>query len=61
MRKNFPARLCKRLLFIFLGTNLFAIGALAQVKITGKVTGKDGNGLPGISVLLRNTNNGICY
>src|SRR5690242_12843202 len=32
--------------------------AMAQVKISGKVTGKDGNGVAAISVLIRNTNYG---
>lgn len=37
---------------------MFATGILAQVKITGKVTGNGGNELHDISVLLKNTNYG---
>ncbi len=58
MKKKFPARLCKRLLCLLLIINLSATGALAQVKISGKVTGNDGNGVPGVSVVIKNTNIG---
>ena len=55
MKKKFSAGLCK-LRYIFLFFNFFfAISALAQVQVTGKVTGKDGKGIPGISVLIKNT------
>ncbi|MEJ7673976.1 MAG: carboxypeptidase-like regulatory domain-containing protein [Chitinophagaceae bacterium] len=43
---------------MFLLINFFTITAFAQVKISGKVTGKEGNGLPGISVTVKNTNYG---
>ncbi|MBA3674288.1 MAG: SusC/RagA family TonB-linked outer membrane protein [Chitinophagaceae bacterium] len=59
MEKKFSAELCKwKTICIFLIINFFAVGAIAQVKISGKVTGKDGNGVPGISVLIKNTNIG---
>jgi hypothetical protein len=35
--------------------NLFAIAVFAQVKITGKATGADGKGIPGITVTVRNS------
>lgn len=59
MEKRLSAGICKwKTLCIFLIINFFAIGAIAQVKISGKVTGKDGNAVPGISVLIKNTNIG---
>src|SRR5689334_14851061 len=47
-----------RLTTLFLLANLLAVAALAQVKISGKVTGQDGNGLPGITISVQNTNFG---
>jgi TonB-linked SusC/RagA family outer membrane protein len=41
---------------LFLLLHLLTIGAMAQVKISGKVTGKNGNALSGISVSVKNTN-----
>jgi TonB-linked SusC/RagA family outer membrane protein len=38
--------------------NLFFFAASAQIRISGKVTDAGGQGLPGISVLVRNTNYG---
>lgn len=49
-------RLYKILLTIFL--SLFLLTASAQIRITGKVTDAGGQGLPGISVLIRNTSFG---
>lgn len=46
-----------KMLCIFLFMSLFT-SVVAQVKISGKVTGKDGIGIPGISVLIKNTNIG---
>lgn len=43
------------LIFLF---QLMACLAIAQVRISGKVTGADGSALPGISVQLRNTTTG---
>lgn len=47
----------KRMLLLF-AFQFFSILLWAQVKITGKVTGPDGAGLPDISVQIRNTNFG---
>ncbi|MEJ7823255.1 MAG: SusC/RagA family TonB-linked outer membrane protein [Chitinophagaceae bacterium] len=59
MKKKFRVGVCKwKTICLYLFINLFAISAIAQVKISGKVTGKDGNGVPGISVLIKNTNIG---
>ena len=60
MKKKFSAGICKwKLLYIFLFFNFFfAISATAQIQISGKVKGKDGTGIPGISVLIKNTNFG---
>ena len=46
------------MLSMFLFLNLVISWGFAQVKISGKVTGKDGIGIPGISVLIKNTNIG---
>lgn len=43
--------------FVFI-LQLLCIAASAQVRITGKITDKNGEGLPGISVALRNSNAG---
>ncbi len=48
-----------KLLFLFLILNLFAIAAMAQVKISGKVTDEKGNGIAGASVTVKNSNSGI--
>lgn len=37
---------------------LVAIIGIAQVRVSGKVTGSDGNGIPSISVQVKNTNSG---
>ncbi|HVE60519.1 MAG TPA: hypothetical protein VNA26_01780 [Chitinophagaceae bacterium] len=37
---------------------LFGMFAVAQVRISGKVTNAEGTGLPGISVSVKNTNYG---
>lgn len=39
--------------------SFFLLSASAQVKISGKVTDAGGQGVPGISVVLRNTNHGV--
>ena len=43
---------------ILLPVQLVSLLALAQVRISGKVTGSDGKGLPSIAVQVRNTSNG---
>ena len=59
MKKNFHGVICRTaMLCLVLVINLFAIQSVAQVKISGRVTGDDGNGVPGISVQIRNTNYG---
>ena len=59
MKKKFHVRICKwKKLCIFLIINFFAISAIAQVRISGRVTGNDGNGVSGISVVIKNTNYG---
>ncbi len=45
---------CRRISFIFL-LQLFALAAISQIKISGKVTGADGKGIPSASVTIRNT------
>jgi TonB-linked SusC/RagA family outer membrane protein len=45
-------------LVLLITANLFFLAASAQVKISGKVTGKDGKGLTGVSVIIKNTNFG---
>lgn len=45
-------------LAMFLFLNLVVGWSFAQVKISGKVTGKDGNGVSGITVQVKNTNIG---
>jgi TonB-linked SusC/RagA family outer membrane protein len=47
-----------KLLLFFIMASLPAIASQAQVKISGKATGKEGKGLPGISVLVRGTSFG---
>ena len=58
---NLPKRLllckCRSISFIFL-LQLFAFAATAQIKISGKVTGADGKGIPSASVTIRNTTSG---
>ena len=46
------------MLSFFLLMNLFAITAMAQVKISGKVTDEKGNVVPGASVTIKNNNAG---
>lgn len=45
---------CRSISFVFL-LQLFALAATAQIKISGKVTGADGKGIPSASVLVRTT------
>lgn len=47
-------RKLKNILFVLL-LQVTALAAASQVRISGKVTGADGNGIPGISVVIRNT------
>lgn len=47
-----------KMLGLFLVLNLFAFAASAQVKISGKVTDKKGDAVPGVSVSIKNENNG---
>lgn len=44
--------------FSFLLANMLAISSIAQVTVNGKITGQDGNGIPGITITIRNTNFG---
>jgi TonB-linked SusC/RagA family outer membrane protein len=45
-------------IILLITANFFCLAMAAQVKISGKVTGKDGKGLSGISVIIKNTNLG---
>ena len=45
---------CRRISFIFL-LQLFALAATSQIKISGKVTGADGKGIPSASVQVKTT------
>jgi TonB-linked SusC/RagA family outer membrane protein len=47
-----------KVLSLVLFMNLFAITAMAQVKISGKVTDEKGNGVPAASVTIKNNNAG---
>ncbi len=47
----------KSISFVFL-LQLFALAASAQIRISGKVTGSDGKGIPSASVTVRNTSFG---
>mgnify|MGYP000220990919 CR=1 FL=1 len=47
-----------RMICLLLFINFVTINTIAQVKISGKVTGNDGNGIPGVSVIIKNTNIG---
>lgn len=47
-----------KMLSFFLLMNLFAITAMAQVKISGKVTDATGKGIPDVSVTVKNNNSG---
>lgn len=49
-----PIGLLKRKSVFFLLCSFLSVSSLAQTTISGKVTDKDGNGLPGISVVVRN-------
>ena len=56
MKQTIYSLLCKcKTAFLFFLANLFAVVAIAQVSINGKVTGKNGEGIPTVSVTLRNT------
>ncbi|MEO5781664.1 MAG: SusC/RagA family TonB-linked outer membrane protein [Ginsengibacter sp.] len=59
MKKKFRAGIRKlKMHCLFLISILFAISANAQIQISGKVTNKDQTGVPGVSVLVKNTNSG---
>lgn len=47
-----------RLLFLFLLMGLGVTSAMGQVRIAGKVTSPDGNGIPGITVQVKNASYG---
>ena len=53
-----PTKFKQKWLCLFLLTNLFAFAAMAQVKISGKVTDEKGNGIAGASVTVKNDNAG---
>jgi TonB-linked SusC/RagA family outer membrane protein len=55
MKKKVPILLPRLHVLCFLFANLLAITVIAQVKITGKVSGADGQPLPGITVAIRKT------
>jgi TonB-linked SusC/RagA family outer membrane protein len=56
MKQKIYSLLCKcKTACFFLFANLFAVATIAQVTINGKVTGKNGEGIPTVSVTLRNT------
>ena len=48
---------CKHISFVFL-LQLLVLAASSQIRISGKVTGADGKGIPSISVTVRNTTAG---
>lgn len=48
----------RKLLPLLLLVQLCCVAALAQVRVSGRVTGPDGNGLTGISVVVKNTTYG---
>jgi len=52
--KRLLLRKCKSISFLIL-LQLFVIAASAQIKVSGKVTGPDGKGVPSASVSIRNT------
>lgn len=59
MKKKFCRELCRsKMICLFLFSTFFTTAAIAQVNIRGKVTGKDGTGISGISVVIKNTNVG---
>ena len=55
MQLSKPLELRRRKLIVFLFSILLAASSFAQVTISGKVTSRDGAGLPGISVVVRNS------
>lgn len=57
MKNKFHAK-ARKLLPLLLLLQLCCIAAVAQVRISGRVTGPDGNGLTGISVVVKNTTYG---
>ncbi|MEQ8337761.1 MAG: carboxypeptidase-like regulatory domain-containing protein, partial [Cyclobacteriaceae bacterium] len=61
MRKcilDFPAYFIGRNLLVLLLMLVSTSIALAQITVTGKVTGEDGESLPGASILEEGTSNG---
>lgn len=48
---------CRSISFVIL-LQLFALAASSQIKISGKVTGTDGKGIPSVSVIVRTTSIG---
>ncbi|MEO6219122.1 MAG: SusC/RagA family TonB-linked outer membrane protein [Ginsengibacter sp.] len=59
MKKCIPQWFIKRkTISLFMFANLFAITSMAQITVTGKVTGKNGDGISAVSVLIKNTTYG---
>lgn len=48
----------RKVLFILTMCLAFTVNAMAQLTVTGRVTGEDGLGIPGASVLEKGTTNG---
>ncbi len=57
MKKLFLQHKHRHILFAIV-LQLFVLFAVAQVRISGKVTSAEGTGIPGISVSVKNTNFG---
>ncbi|MEP6927085.1 MAG: SusC/RagA family TonB-linked outer membrane protein [Ginsengibacter sp.] len=59
MKENFVQWFIKyKAVSMFMLVNLFAITAMSQITVNGKVTGKDGDGISAVSVIIKNTTYG---